>query len=89
MTVFGIGGVGGYTVEALARSGIGTQRRQVPGSNAFVPAVVGSIIAGEVTKDLSACRMWGSAIKDASDPLHILNDQKSYSKGDTNHAEAF
>ena len=31
-----------------------TQRRQVPGSNAFVPAAVGLIIAGEVVKDLSA-----------------------------------
>lgn len=30
-----------------------TQRRQVPGSNAFVPPVVGFIIAGEVVKDLS------------------------------------
>lgn len=30
-----------------------TQRRQVPGSNAFVPPVVGLIIAGEVVKDLS------------------------------------
>lgn len=30
-----------------------TQRRQVPGSNAFVPAVVGLIIAGEVVKDLT------------------------------------
>ena len=29
-----------------------TQRRQVPGSNAFVPPVVGLIIAGEVMKDL-------------------------------------
>ncbi len=29
-----------------------TQRRQVPGSNAFVPPVVGLIIAGEVVKDL-------------------------------------
>lgn len=29
-----------------------TQRRQVPGSNAFVPSVVGLIIAGEVIKDL-------------------------------------
>ena len=29
-----------------------TQRRQVPGSNAFVPSVVGLIIAGEVVKDL-------------------------------------
>ena len=30
----------------------GTQRRQVPGSTAFVPSVVGLIIAGEVIKDL-------------------------------------
>ena len=29
-----------------------TQRRQVPGSNAFVPSVVGLIIGGEVIKDL-------------------------------------
>ncbi len=29
-----------------------TQRRQVPGSNAFVPSVAGLIIAGEVLKDL-------------------------------------
>jgi len=31
-----------------------TQRRQVPGSNAFVPAVVGLIIAGEVVRDLGS-----------------------------------
>ncbi len=30
-----------------------TQRRQVPGSNAFVPSVAGLIIAGEIVKDLS------------------------------------
>lgn len=30
-----------------------TQRRQVPGSNAFVPSVAGMILAGEVIKDLS------------------------------------
>lgn len=30
-----------------------TQRRQVPGSNAFVPSVAGLIIAGEVIKDLA------------------------------------
>lgn len=29
-----------------------TQRRQVPGSNAFVPSVVGLIIAGEIVKEL-------------------------------------
>lgn len=33
-----------------------TQRRQVPGSNAFVPSVVGLIIAGEVIKDLTGVR---------------------------------
>ena len=30
-----------------------TQRRQVPGSNAFVPAAAGLIVAGEVVKDLT------------------------------------
>ena len=30
-----------------------TERRDIPGSNAFVPSVVGVIIAGEVIKDLS------------------------------------
>lgn len=30
-----------------------TQRRQVPGSNAFVPSVAGLIIAGEVVRDLT------------------------------------
>ena len=30
-----------------------TQRRQVPGSTAFVPSVVGLIIAGEVIKDIT------------------------------------
>ncbi len=33
-----------------------TERRQVPGSNAFVPAVAGLIVAGEVVKDLAAVR---------------------------------
>lgn len=38
-----------------------TQRRQVPGSNAFVPSVVGLIIAGEVIKDLTEfCSVTGS-----------------------------
>lgn len=30
-----------------------TQRRQVPGSNAFVPAAAGLIVAGEVIKDIT------------------------------------
>ncbi|HCC34764.1 MAG TPA: tRNA threonylcarbamoyladenosine dehydratase [Ruminococcaceae bacterium] len=30
-----------------------THRRQIPGSNAFVPSIVGLIIAGEVVKDLT------------------------------------
>ena len=33
-----------------------TQRRAIPGSNAFVPSVVGLIIAGEVVKDLTDYR---------------------------------
>ncbi|HWT74627.1 MAG TPA: tRNA threonylcarbamoyladenosine dehydratase [Mobilitalea sp.] len=33
-----------------------TARRQIPGSNAFVPSVAGLIIAGEVIKDLSGVR---------------------------------
>jgi tRNA A37 threonylcarbamoyladenosine dehydratase len=33
-----------------------TQRRQVPGSNAFVPSVAGLIIAGEVVQDLTGVR---------------------------------
>lgn len=32
-----------------------TERRQVPGSNAFVPAAAGLILAGEVIRDLSGC----------------------------------
>ena len=30
-----------------------TERRDIPGSNAFVPAAAGLIIASEVTKDLT------------------------------------
>lgn len=44
-----------YTADAFDKSadpGAG-KRRQVPGSNAFVPSVVGLIIAGEVIKDLT------------------------------------
>lgn len=33
-----------------------TERRQVPGSNAFVPSAAGLIIAGEVIKELSGVR---------------------------------
>lgn len=33
-----------------------TKRRQVPGSNSFVPSVVGLIIAGEVIKDLTGVK---------------------------------
>jgi tRNA A37 threonylcarbamoyladenosine dehydratase len=39
-----------------------TQRRQIPGSNAFVPAVAGLIIAGEVIKDLTGFNHAFSAI---------------------------
>lgn len=33
-----------------------TDRRQIPGSNAFVPSVAGLILAGEVIKDLTGIR---------------------------------
>ena len=33
-----------------------TERRDIPGSTAFVPSVVGLIIAGEVIKDLTGVR---------------------------------
>jgi len=36
-----------------------TQRRQVPGSTAFVPAVAGLILAGEVVRDLADVRKEG------------------------------
>ena len=52
---FGTGGVGGYAVEALARRC--TQRRQVPGSNAYVPAVAGLICAGEGINDIALNRI--------------------------------
>lgn len=39
-----------------------TQRRQVPGSNAFVPSVVGLIIAGEVIKDLTGFKGRGMGV---------------------------
>ena len=40
--------------KPLTPFGEETQRRQTPGSNAFVPAVAGLIMAGEVVKDLIA-----------------------------------
>ena len=39
-----------------------TQRRQVPGSNAFVPSVVGLMIAGEVIKDLTGFKGKGMGV---------------------------
>ena len=42
-----------------------TQRRAVPGSNAFVPAVAGLIAAGEVIRDLSGALNDTGAAKDA------------------------
>ncbi len=40
--------------EEDIQDGTGRSRRSVPGSTAFVPAVAGLIIAGEIIKDLSA-----------------------------------
>lgn len=39
-------------LEEICASETESRRRQTPGSNAFVPSVVGLIIAGEVIKDL-------------------------------------
>lgn len=36
-----------------ASGGVSHERRQIPGSNAFVPSVAGLIIAGEVVKDIA------------------------------------
>lgn len=36
-----------------------TQRRQVPGSNAFVPAAAGLVVAGEVVRDLAGLALHG------------------------------
>ena len=70
VAVFGIGGVGGYVCEGLVRSGVGAfdlvdddkvcltnLDRQVPGSNAYVPAVAGLICAGEVINDIALNRV--------------------------------
>ena len=70
VAVFGIGGVGGYACEALVRSGVGAfdlidddkvcltnLNRQVPGSNAYVPAVAGLICVGEVINDIALNRV--------------------------------
>ena len=50
-------GPGADTAESASPQGTpggSFLRRQIPGSNAFVPAVAGLIIAGEVVKDLTA-----------------------------------
>ena len=44
----------GKDAEGMDNVREGSPRRQTPGSNAFVPSVVGLIIAGEVIKDLIA-----------------------------------
>lgn len=35
-----------------------TDRRDIPGSTAFVPSVAGLILAGEVVKDLAGAGSW-------------------------------
>ena len=40
-------------IKPVIRINEETQKRQIPGSNAFVPAVAGLIIAGEVIRDLT------------------------------------
>lgn len=48
-------------LRELQEEDAGTGRRSVPGSNAFVPSVVGLIIAGEVIKDLIGYKLGGDA----------------------------
>ena len=43
-----------HTCDTLGKVREGSPRRQTPGSNAFVPSVVGLIIASEVIKDIIA-----------------------------------
>ncbi len=40
-------------IDSISKEEIPSGRRSVPGSNAFVPSVVGLIIAGEVIKDIA------------------------------------
>ena len=47
-------GGGDCVVLASGVAALKCTRRQVPGSNAFVPAAVGLLVAGEVVKDLTA-----------------------------------
>ena len=54
--LFGQEGMNGCRTHCICPPGTArkcTQRRQVPGSNAFVPSVAGLILAGEVVKDLA------------------------------------
>lgn len=48
--------------ELPEEGGAHATRRQTPGSNAFVPSVVGLIIAGEVIKDLTGIRGEGMGL---------------------------
>lgn len=43
-------------------------RRQIPGSNAFVPPAVGLIIAGEVVKDIIGCEEYENGKPDSGCP---------------------
>lgn len=45
--------IGEDKTDGDVAEGMRTKRRQIPGSNAFVPSVAGLIIAGEVIKDLT------------------------------------
>lgn len=54
VAVFGTGGVGAGPPGTARKC---TQRRQVPGSNAYVPAVAGLICAGEVINDIALNRI--------------------------------
>mgnify|MGYP000113856157 CR=1 FL=1 len=54
-------------------------RRQVPGSNAFVPAAAGLIIAGEVVRDIAN----GEPQKNSSTtPIENVRENKMLRKGE-------
>ena len=45
-----------HTIDAPMEQSEHTERRSIPGSTAFVPAVAGLLLAGEIVKDLSGVR---------------------------------
>ena len=59
-----------------------TERRAIPGSTAFVPSVVGLIIAGEVVKDLTTKEM-EEARKKMEEDLQKIKEEQTRKKEQT------